>query len=127
MKNGKIANINTNLKGLFNKWLSITKPFHKLSPQEQDVLALILYYNHIYKDDINNEKLRWKFVFDYDTRRLIKDELDIKNAGFGNILTSLRKQNIIKDGRVVSTYIPNLSKNADIFKVIFSFKIIKDE
>lgn len=127
MKNGKIANINTNIKGLFSKWLSLTKSFHKLSPQEQDVLSRLLYYNYQFAKDVLNEKLRWKLVFDYDTRCLIKEELNIKDAGFQNILTSLRNKNIIKDGKVVSTYVPHLTQDAKVFKVIFNFKILEDE
>jgi len=44
VNNVKQANINIKLKNLFFKWLEITKPLHKLTQQEQDVLALLLYY-----------------------------------------------------------------------------------
>lgn len=127
MKNGKIANINTTIKNLFFKWLDITKPFHRLTNQQQNVLALILYYNYIYVKDVPKDELRWKLVFNYDTRMLIKEELDLKDSIFQNILTKLRKKNIIKLNKVVSTYIPNITQDSNIFKVIFNFKIIKDE
>jgi len=126
MKNGKIANINTSIKNLFFKWLDITKPFHKLTPQQQKVLALILYYNHIYKKEVSNDALRWKLVFSYDTRMVIKEELELKEGGFLNILTKLRKKNIIKNNKVVSTYIPEIELGSKIFKVIFNFKITDD-
>ena len=45
MNNIKQANINITLKGMFRQWLEITKPFHKLAKQQQDVLALLLYYH----------------------------------------------------------------------------------
>ena len=123
MKNGKIANIKTTVKNLFFKWLDITKPFHRLTPQQQKVLALILYYNHIYKKEVKNDEIRWKLVFNYDTRMAIKEELGIKEGGFLNILTKLRKKNIIKDNKVISTYVPNVDLDSRVFKVIFNFNI----
>lgn len=126
MKNGKLANINTTTKNLFFKWLDITRPFHKLTDQQQQILGLILYYNHKYKEDITNDKLRWKMVFNYDTRMLIKEELGLKDSVFQNILTKLRKKNIIKNNEVMSTYIPELTTGSKVFKVVFNFKIIPD-
>lgn len=127
MKNGKIANINTTVKNLFFKWLDITKPFHKLTKQQQEVLGLILYYNHIYKREVPNDKLRWKLVFNYDTRMLIKEELSLKDGVFQNILTKLRKKTIIKNNIVLPTYIPNIDLDSNVFKVIFNFKIIQED
>lgn len=124
MKNVKQANINITLKKLFRQWLEITKSFHKLAKQPQEVLALLLYNHYILKKDITNEKILWKMVFDYDVRVSIQQELGITTASFNNNLTILRKKNIIKDNTIVSTYIPDLSKQADNFKVIFNFNIV---
>lgn len=127
MKNGKIANINTTIKNLFFKWLDITKPFHKLTDQQQKILGLLLYYNHIYKKEVSNDKLRWKLVFNYDTRMLIKEELSIKDSVFQNILTKLRKKNIIKDNVVLPTFIPDITLDSRVFKVVFNFKILPED
>lgn len=126
MENGKIANINTTIKNLFSKWLNITKPFHNLTNQQQKVLALILYYNHIYYKQIKDDTLRWKLIFDYDTRMLIKEELGLKDSVFQNVLTKLRKNNIIKDNKVVGTYIPHITQDSKVFRLIFNFNIIED-
>ena len=69
MNNVKIANINIKLKDLFFKWIEITRPFHKLTNQQQSVLALLLYYHYKYKKEITNSKILWKMVFDYDTKK----------------------------------------------------------
>tara|TARA_R110000851_G_scaffold296262_2_gene451346 strand:+ start:6483 stop:6863 length:381 start_codon:yes stop_codon:yes gene_type:complete len=126
MKNIKIANINIKLKQLFKRWLEITNVFHKLTNQQEKVLALILYYHYKYQKDISNDKILWKIIFDYDTKALIKEELDIKDQVFQNILYQLRKKNIIIDNRVVKTYIPDLEQNSKTFKVTFNFSIIDE-
>jgi len=126
MINTKMANINISLKNLFLKWLDITSSFHKLTKQQKKVLALFLYYHYKYQKDISNNKILWKVIFDYDTRRLIKDELNIKDAVLQNILSILRKNDIIKDGKITKTFIPELTQDSKNFKIIFNFNIIHE-
>jgi hypothetical protein len=127
MKNVKQANINITLKKLFLKWLDITGSFHNLTNQQKSVLALFLYYHYKYKQEITNEKILWKLVFDYETKLLIEKELDLKNAGLRNILTLLRKRNIINEkNEITPAYIPELGPDSKEFKVIFNFNIIHE-
>lgn len=127
MVNQKVANLNVPLKQLFIRWLEITRAFHKLSNQEQQVLALLLYYHYILKKDITNNKILWKMVFDYDTKLKIKEELDMNDNIFQNKLTELRKKNIIKNNEINPYFIPDLSLDSKNFKVIFNFNIIDNE
>jgi len=125
MKNVKQANINIKLKDLFLKWLDITSSFHNLTGQQKDVLALFLYYHYKFKKEITNDKILWKLVFDYDTKALIKEELNLKNAGLQNILTVFRKRNIINEkNEITPVYIPALEQDSTEFKIIFNFNII---
>lgn len=126
MKNVKQANLNIKIKDLFNKWLDVTRSYHGLTSQQQDVLALFLYHHYKLKQDITNSKILWKMVFDYETKQLIKDELDMKDASLQNILTKLRNKNIIKDNQILGHYIPDIESNSKNFKVIFNFNIIHD-
>lgn len=126
MKNTKIANINIRVKDLFFKWMEITKPFHHLTKQQQDVLALFLYYHYKYKKEITNNKILWKLVFDYDTKLLIREELDIKDAGFQNIMYKLRQKHIITNNKITPAYIPKLTKNSKNFKIVFNFNIVDE-
>lgn len=127
MKNGKIANINVSRKRLYYRWLEITKPFHKLTSQQHNILSLLLYYFFEYRKDISNDKLCWKMVFDYDTKQLIKKELGIKDPNLQNVLTTLRKKGVVIDNEIVSTYIPNIEKDSKNFKIIFNFNIVDEE
>lgn len=126
MKNTKVANINVTLKSLFSRWLDITVTFHKLTEQERDVLALLLYYHYKYSRELTNNKILWKMVFDYDTKMKIKEELDMKDSSLQNTLTSLRKKNVIKDNQIVATYIPLMERGSKEFKVVFNLNIVED-
>lgn len=120
--NQRQANIKTSKKNFFKHWLSLTKPFHKLRPQEQEVLSLLLYYYFEYKKDISKDNLVWKMVFDYDTKMLMKEELgNMKDVGFQNILSSLRKKEVIQGKQISPSFIPNLNKGAKDFSLIFKF------
>jgi hypothetical protein len=110
---------------MFKYWLEITSSFHKLTNQQISVLALLLYYHHELSKEITSNKILWKMVFDYEIRDKIRKELDIADAGFQNVLTSLRKKNIIVNNQIVTTYIPKLNlKESKNFRVIFNFNII---
>lgn len=124
--NNKIANINITIKDLFRRWLQIIKIFHNLTSQEIDVLALLLYYHYKYKQEITNDKILWKIIFDYDTKHLIKEELNIKDQGIQNVLSNLRIKNVIDDGKIRSNYIPEIENKSDNFKIIFNFNIVRE-
>lgn len=124
MKNLKSVSINVKEKDLFTRWLDFTKPFHKLRKQPQQVLALFLYYHYKFSKEITNEKVLWKIVFDYETKAKIKEELGIIDASLQNVMTYLRKKNIINDNRINPAYIPNLEKDAKTFKIEYNFNIV---
>ena len=125
-KDGKVVNLNIKLKEFFYKWMEITRPFHKLNPQQSAVLALLLYHHHRLSKEITNNKILWKEVFDYDTKVLIQEELDIQLGSLENLLSRLRKKKIIIDNRITPYFIPPINKNTKEFKLIFNFKIIHD-
>jgi len=125
--NEKIANINTRLKTFFFRYVEIMTPFHKLAPRHQRVLALLLYYHFQLQKEITNNKILWKSVFDYDTKILICDELNVQQAGLENLLSQLRKKNVVINNQISPAYIPVLTKNAKSFNIQFNFNIIDNE
>lgn len=121
--NEKVANLNVNIKSFFRQWIQFTAPFHKLSNQQQKVLSLLLYYHYKLKQEITNNKILWKEVFDYETKVKIYTELDIQPSALENMLSSLRKRNIIINKQISSLYIPNISKDSKVFTIKFNFNI----
>ena len=131
MNNVKNANLNVTLKDLFFKWLDITHSFHKLNNQQQQVLALLLYYHFLCKKETTSNKILWKIVFDYDTKLKIREDVTFKKGlsdnALQNIMTVLRKKQIIKDGEISKMFIPELDLQSKNFKVIFNFNIVDNE
>lgn len=127
MSNIKQANLNVKIKNFFFRYIEFLKPFHNLTNQEQKVLALFLYYHYKLSKEITNNKVLWKEVFDYDTKRLILDELQIEDSGLQNILTSLRKKKVIIDKQISKNYIPDITNNPKAFVLTFNFNLIYNE
>ena len=125
-KDEKVANMNVSIKDFFKRWIEFTRPFHKLNPQQSAVLALLLYHHYRLSKEITNTRILWKEVFDYDTKVLIHEELDIQLGSLENLLSRLRKKKIIVDNKITPYYIPNIDKKTKEFKLIFNFKIQHD-
>ena len=125
--NKKQVVIKSNRKSFFRYWMTLTKPFHKLRPKEQELLASFIYYFYEYKVKINDDRLAWKMVFDYDTKLLIKSDLnDMKDSVLQNLMTSLRKSKaLVTDGyeKVNSAYIPKIDIDAKRFDLTFTILI----
>jgi len=121
----KVAVFKVNLENCIMQFLMITKPMHKLTNQEINVLGALLYQYIVNKNNFKREEDLWKYVFDYDTKQKIKDQLDMGNAVFQNTLTSLRKKKVLVDNKVVALFIPNIENNDEAFELTFRF-IIKN-
>jgi hypothetical protein len=90
---------------------------------EIDVVSLMLYYNSIEADNFKRDEDRWKKVFSYETKMLIKEELKIEDYTLQNILSSLRKKKVIVNNVITDYYIPKVNKDTKHFQVIFDFNI----
>lgn len=125
-KDEKVVNINIKLKDFFYRWIEFTNPFHKLNPQQSKVLSLLLFHHFRLSKIITNNKILWKEVFDYDTKVLIYEELNIKSGALENLLSKLRKKKIIVDNRITPNFIPVINSKNKEFKLTFNFRIQDD-
>lgn len=122
----KIINLNIVPKDLFKKWLQITQIFHELKPQEIEILSLFLYHHFKLKQEITNNKILWKVLFDYDTKKDIAEELNIDPQSIRNALTVYRKKHLLIDGKLSEAVIPNITKKDNNFKIIFNFNLVHE-
>lgn len=123
IKSEKVANIKTNKKSFFLKWIAFTKPFHGLRNQLQSTLALILYHHYELGKVIKNDKILWKQVFDYDTKVKIMEELDIQNQSLENLLSELRRKKVIVNNVVSPLFVPNIQEDTEFFSININFKL----
>lgn len=119
----KQANFKTSYKGCFEGFLNLTKPMHKMTDQEIKVVTLFMYHHYKEKHNFSREEDLWKFLFDYDTKLKIREEIGVSNPVFQNILTSLRKKKVIVNNRLAPYFMLNLEPEDRDFELIFRFHL----
>lgn len=125
MSNIKQAIIKTKEKTFFKHWLTLTEPLHKLNKKEIEVLSLFMFYYFEFKKEIANEELCWKLTFDHDIKLKILNELNLSSDQIlQNILTGLRKKQIIINNKINISFIPQIDlKKSNTFSLIYKFEI----
>ena len=89
-------------KNFYRYYVELLNPIIKLRKKELDVLAQLLYYDNKYKE--LEEKIRYKIIFDQDTKLEIREALNLSEASLNNNLSELRKKKIIKDNQITKGY-----------------------
>ena len=120
-----IKRIHTDKKSIFRYWLEFLKPYHKLRTKEIEALSLMLYYRYELSREIKDPDMVDMILFSTQTRSKIREDLGgMGQKVFNNLLTSLRKKNIIsKENKINHVLIPNMSE--DGFKLVFDFEVKK--
>lgn len=117
----KEVNINSDSSKIFRQYLEVVKifqPFNKLKRQEIRVLAELLKLEYSLKTV--EEENKWKLIFHYDNRLLIRNNLNISVASFNNSLSALRKNNIVVNNIIPSKYLIDFDKG---YSLKINFKI----
>ena len=123
MKNANIANIRTSVDGMFERWVALTQPLHKLTEAEANIFLLFLKKRHLFATNVSDEAVVDRLLFSTDTRREIMDALGYKMGTFQNYLTAMRNKGVIQENRLNKKLIPNYEDGASNFKLIFNFDI----
>ena len=117
--------IETNEKKFFRQLLEILSsipPLNKLRPKELDLLAILMYYNNVYRD--LDPLLRQRLLNSKVTKKEIRDTTGMNENVFNTNLFILRKNNLIsKSGELISA-LQVFPK--DSFKIEFQFNIEKN-
>lgn len=105
----------------FRVWTEFLKPVHKLPNREMDVLAAFLKRRYELSSVINNTDLLDKVLMSEDTKKQIKDELGITPKHFQVIMSKLRKNGVIKDGKLFFNLVPTMTKEGVGLMIYFDF------
>lgn len=119
----KVANINTNLRKFFHHWLLVTHPLHNIGKTDRSVLAELLYYRYLLSQEVNNEELLNKLLFDYEIKNKICEAVGIPKERLAIVLSTLRKVGIVKGRTLNKHYIPELKVGDNSFVMAYKFKI----
>lgn len=126
MNNKRATSINVRPKSFFKYFLEFTEPFHKLTGQQQTVVALLLFYRYELSKVITNDKILWSQTFDYDQRMRICEEMKIKPVSLENLLSQIRKKGIIVDNQIIARFVPEIDESTKQFQLIYNFNIINE-
>jgi hypothetical protein len=96
----KMIRLKMDMEGAFRYYIGIMNPFLKLSNREAETLSQLLNLNYQYKS--YSDPVKWKLVFDKENRKKIYTDMGISVHQFNNILTALRKKNIILEGNILT-------------------------
>lgn len=107
----------------FEYWLSFIKPLHKLTAREVDVAASFLRQRHNLSKVISEQELLDKIVMNDDTKRKVREECNISKAHFQVIMTELKKNKFIINGKINQKFIPKLDSDSDSFKLLLLFEL----
>ena len=124
---GKINNvitIPTSTEGKFFKyWFEFLRPFHKLTDREIDVIASFAKYRHALSKVIKDPDILDKVTMGEDTKRKIREDCNITQAHFQVIMTKLKKNKVIDNGKINPRFIPRLDDDSKSFQLLLSFDL----
>jgi hypothetical protein len=127
-ENKEVIQLTTNHKSFYLEYLSLKKPVFevmlsmvnkrkvKLHPKLLHVFALFLYYNYKYRDI--EEQLKWKMIFDYDTKVAIMNEVGINEGHLNTYISILRNIRLLVNKTINQHFI--FYPDTD-FELIFKF------
>lgn len=113
MKSGvdNVINIPTSLKGKFFKyWFKFLLPFHGLTDREMDVAAAFLLKRYELSKVISDVNILNSVLMNEDTKRSIREMVDIGHQHFQVIMSKLRKTKVILDNKINPRFIPNVKE-----------------
>lgn len=123
-KPNSVIAFKASLSGTFFKaWLEFLSPLHKLTKKEIVVLAALLKERYELSKVIKDEEVLDKYTMNYETRQKVKDDCGISQTHFQVIMTSLKKNKVIEDGRINPKFIPKVDENAKTFQLLLLFNL----
>ena len=118
MANRRIVTIPCSKINFYRYYVELLNPIVKLRKRELDVWAQLLLYNNEYRQ--LKEEIRFKIVFDYETKAKIAKDLKISMDVLNNNLSELRKKKIVVDNKIPKGYQVYLENNE--YNLTFNFK-----
>lgn len=120
-----IIKIPTSLDDFFRYWLEFLKPFHQLTGREIDVAAALLKHRYHLSKVITDNTILDKVLMSDDTRKLVREECELSLPHFQVIISKLKKNKIIIDGRINPKFTPNLIEENGNFQLLLLFDLQK--
>ena len=123
-----VLNIPTSLKGKFFKhWLMFLLPYHNLTDREMDVAAGFLLKRYELTKVISDVNILESVLMNEDTKKKIREEVNVKHQHFQVIMSKLRKSKIIVDNKLNPRFIPKVKEENGNFKLMLLFSFTDEK
>ena len=122
MQNRKLIPIQTSSRDFYFDWLSLIKPFHKLTDSEMKVAAQFLSKRAELSKGIIDENILDRFLMSTEIKNEIKKAVEVTENNFQVVMTSLRSSGFIKNNKINKVFIPDYD-GGETFQLTFNFKI----
>lgn len=107
----------------FRTWFEFLRPFHTLTERECDVAAAFVKLRWELSHSITDSALLDQVLMSNDSKKKVREMCDITLQHFQVIMSKLKKNNFIVEGKINPRFIPNITEDADSFKLLVYFKL----
>lgn len=123
-KPNSVIALKGSLEGSFFRiWLEFLRPFHKLTERETDVVAAFLKERYLLSKVVSDQEILNKLTMSEDTKKKVREACNISQAHFQVIMTKLKKNNVIDNGKINPRFIPRVNDNDKSFQLLLSFEL----
>lgn len=122
-KLNNIVRVPCTLKSFFRYWFIFLRPFHHLTEREIDVITSLAIHRHELSKVIKDVDILDKVTMSEDTKKKVMEECNMTLLHFNTIMSKLRKNKVIVDGKINQRFIPNLTNESGPFLLLFDFEI----
>lgn len=105
----------------FKMWFMFLQSFHHLTEREMEVATSFVKQRYELSKVVSDNDILDRLVMSEDTKRKVREECSITLPHFQVIMSKLRKNNIIVDGKLNPRYIPRVTEENGSFKLMLLF------
>lgn len=110
-------------KSFFRYWFLFLEPFHKLTDREIDVITSFVKQRYELSKVIKDNEILDKVTMSEDTKKKVREECNIALPHFQVIMSKLRKNKVIIDGKINPRFIPSIDEEAGTFQLLLLFEL----
>ena len=107
----------------FRYWFMFLEPFHKLTEREIDIITSFVKQRYELSKVIKDENILDKVTMSEDVKKQVREECGIAFQHFQVIMSNLRKNKVIENGKINPKFIPNITEENGMFKLMLLFDL----
>ena len=107
----------------FRYWFMFLRPFHKLTNREIDVITAFVKHRYELSKVIKDDVILDKVTMSEDVKKQVREECGIAFQHFQVIRSNLRKNKVIENGKINPKFIPNITEENGMFKLMLLFDL----